>query len=321
MAHLQPPFGTTVFTMTDQAIINEVGLRDGLQNQPVTVDTATKAKLAQLLVDAGMRYLEPVSFVSPKAIPQMADAAALTPLLPQGNDLHYTALIPNLKGYQLARDAGYPTVGLVLSTTDSFNERNLRMSLEQAAQSCEAIIAAAKADGIATRTYISGAFACPYDGPVPVTLPQQLTERMIAAGSDEVAIADTIGAGNPQQMKDIMAPLIREFGAERFYVHLHDTRGLAAAMAWAAADLGVRRFDASVGGLGGCPFAPGATGNMATEDLVYLLESAGLKTGIDVEKLRAAVALAQQATQRPLGGRILDWMASQEKQGKTPCLW
>ena len=307
--------------MSDQAIINEVGLRDGLQNQPVTVDTDTKAQLARLLVDAGMRYLEPVSFVSPKAIPQMADAAALTPLLPHDEGLHYTALVPNLKGYQLARGAGYPTVALVLSTTDTFNQRNLNMSLEQAAQSCEAIIAAAKEDGIATRTYIAGSFACPYDGPMPVTLPQKLAARMFAAGSDEVAIADTIGAGNPQQMKDIMAPLIREFGAEKFYVHLHDTRGLAAAMAWAAADLGVRRFDASVGGLGGCPFAPGATGNMATEDLVYLLESAGLKTGIDVEKLRAAVALAQQATQRPLGGRILSWMESQENQGKTPCLW
>ena len=262
-----------------------------------------------------------MSFVSPKAIPQMADAAALTPLLPHDEGLHYTALVPNLKGYQLARDAGYPTVALVLSTTDTFNQRNLNMSLEQAAQSCEAIIAAAKEDGIATRTYIAGSFACPYDGPMPVTLPQKLAARMFAAGSDEVAIADTIGAGNPQQMKDIMAPLIREFGAEKFYVHLHDTRGLAAAMAWAAADLGVRRFDASVGGLGGCPFAPGATGNMATEDLVYLLESAGLKTGVDVERLRAAVALAQQATQRPLGGRILSWMESQENQGKTPCLW
>ena len=116
-------------------------------------------------------------------------------------------------------------------------------------------------------------------------------------------------------------PLIRDIGAERFYVHLHDTRGLAAAMAWEAADLGVRKFDASVGGLGGCPFAPGATGNMATEDLVYLLESCGLNTGINIEGLREAVALAAEATQRPLGGRILDWMASQEKQGKTPCLW
>ena len=307
--------------MSDSVIINEVGLRDGLQNQPVTVSTAIKAQLAQLLVAAGVRYIEPVSFVSPKAIPQMADAAALTPLLPQRDDLHYTALVPNMKGYQLARDAGYRTVGLVLSTTDAFNQRNLRMSLEQATQSCEAIIAAAKDDGVATRSYVSGAFACPYDGPVPVSLPQQLSERLLAAGTDEVAIADTIGGGSPAQMKAIMAPLIRDFGAERFYVHLHDTRGLAAAMAWEAADLGVRKFDASVGGLGGCPFAPGATGNMATEDLVYLLESCGLRTGIDIDGLREAVALAAEATQRPLGGRILEWMASQEKQGKTPCLF
>lgn len=307
--------------MNDNAIINEVGLRDGLQNQPVTVDTGTKARLAQALVEAGVRYLEPVSFVSPKAVPQMADAAALTPLLPTGDGLHYTALVPNLKGYQRARDAGYPTVALVLSTTDSFNQRNLNMSLEQAAQSCEAILAAARAEGIATRTYISGAFACPYDGPVPVSLSQTLAARMFEAGSNEVAIADTIGGGNPRQMEQIMAPLIRDFGADRFYVHLHDTRGLAAAMAWAAADLGVRRFDASLGGLGGCPFAPGATGNVATEDLVYLLESCGLHTGIDIQGLREAVRIAAEATQRPLGGRILGWLNSQDALGKTPCLW
>jgi hydroxymethylglutaryl-CoA lyase len=307
--------------MNEKAIINEVGLRDGLQNQPVSVDTDTKARIAQALVQAGVRYLEPVSFVSPKAVPQMADAAALTALLPDDEGLHYTALVPNLKGYQRARDAGYPTVALVLSTTDSFNQRNLNMSLEQAAQSSEAILAAARADGIATRTYISGAFACPYDGPVPVGLPQTLAARMFEAGSDEVAIADTIGGGNPRQMKQIMAPLIRDFGADRFYVHLHDTRGLAAAMAWEAADLGVRRFDASLGGLGGCPFAPGATGNVATEDLVYLLESCGLRTGIDIQGLRDAVRIAAEATQRPLGGRILDWLRSQEAQGKTSCLW
>ena len=306
---------------SDTAIVNEVGLRDGLQNQPVPVDTDTKARIAGLLVEAGVRYLEPVSFVSPKAVPQMADAAALTERLPRRDDLHYTALVPNLKGYQLARDAGYATVALVLSTTDTFNQRNLNMSLEQAAASCESILQAAREDGVATRTYVSGAFACPYDGPVPVALTQSLAERMFAAGSDEVAIADTIGGGNPRQMKDIMGPLVRDFGAERFYVHLHDTRGLAAAMAWEAADLGVRRFDASLGGLGGCPFAPGATGNMATEDLVYLLESVGLKTGIDIEGLREAIALAAEATGRPLGGRILSWMDSQEKQGKTACLW
>ena len=302
--------------MKDSVIINEVGLRDGLQNQPKHVSTDDKARMAELLVAAGLKYIEPVSFVSPKAVPQMADAAELTRRLPQGKDLHYTALVPNLRGYQLARDNGYRTVGLVLSTTDSFNQRNLNMSLAQAIDSCRSIIEAARADGVATRTYISGAFACPYDGTTPVDVTLDLTRQMIAAGSDEIAIADTIGAGHPQQMKDIMAPLIRDFGAERFYVHLHDTRGLAAAMAWAALDLGVRRFDASLGGLGGCPFAPGATGNVATEDLVYLLESCGLDTGIEIQALREAVALAAEATDRPLGGRILTWIESQEARGK-----
>ena len=306
--------------MKEQVIINEVGLRDGLQNQPKQVSTDTKARLAQALVAAGVRYLEPVSFVHPKAVPQMADAAALTQLLPRRDDLHYTALIPNLRGYQLAKENGYPTVGLVLSTTDTFNQRNLNMSLAQAIESCEAIIAAARQDGIATRTYISGAFACPYDGTTPVDVTLELTRRMIDAGSDEIAIADTIGAGHPQQMKDIMQPLIQEYGAERFFVHLHDTRGLAQALAWTACDLGVRKFDASIGGLGGCPFAPGATGNVATEDLVYMLEACGFDTGISVEGLRAAVSIAAEATEQPLGGRILRWVESQEARGKAVCL-
>ena len=305
--------------MSDQAIINEVGLRDGLQNQPVQVSTDDKARMAELLVAAGVKYLEPVSFVHPRAVPQMADAAELTPRLPRGEDLHYTALVPNLKGYERARDSGYPTVALVLSTTDTFNQRNLNMSLAQAVASCKAIIEAAKRDGIATRTYISGAFACPYDGPVKVDVTHQLTRDMFAAGSDEIAIADTIGGGNPQQMKAIMGPLIQEYGAAPFFVHLHDTRGLGAAMAWAAADMGVRKFDASVGGLGGCPFAPGATGNVATEDLVYMLEACGLETGVSIDGLREVVALASDATKGPVGGRILGWIKSQEERGKQPC--
>jgi hydroxymethylglutaryl-CoA lyase len=306
--------------MKEKVIINEVGLRDGLQNQPRHVSTDDKARMAELLVAAGVRYLEPVSFVSPKAVPQMADAAALTARLPQRDDLHYTALIPNLRGYQMARDNGYRTVGLVLSTTDTFNQRNLNMTLAQAIDSCKTIIAAARADGIATRTYISGAFACPYDGTTPVDVTLDLSRQMIEAGSDEIAIADTIGAGHPQQMKDIMTPLIQQYGANPFFIHLHDTRGLASALAWTACDLGVRKFDASVGGLGGCPFAPGATGNVATEDLVYLFESVGLDTGIDIQALRDVIALAEQATEQSLGGKVISWIKSQEARGK-PCVF
>lgn len=304
----------------DTAIINEVGLRDGLQNQPEQVSTADKARLAQALVDAGIRHIEPVSFVHPKIVPQMADAAELTEQLPQGEDLHYTALVPNLKGYERARDAGYRTVALVLSTTDTFNQRNLKMSLDDAIDSCKDILWQAKQDGIRTRTYISGAFACPYDGPVKPGTTLHLTHEMIEAGSQEIAIADTIGGGNPKQVKEIMAPLIHSYDADMFFVHLHDTRGLAAAMAWEAADLGVRKFDASIGGLGGCPFAPGATGNVATEDLVYMLEACGLKTGISIEGLREAVRIAEEATKQHLGGRILTWIKSQEERGKEVCI-
>lgn len=304
--------------MREKVIVNEVGLRDGLQNQPVIVDTATKKAMFDALVRAGMHYLEPASFVSAKAVPAMADAAELTALLPmQDRSLHLAALIPNLKGYQRARDSGYRIVSLVLSTTDTFNQRNLNMSLAQATQSCVDILVQAKKDGVQTRTYIAGSFACPYDGTTPAHVTHELTRKMIEAGSDAIAIADTIGAGNPQQMKDIMAPLIREYGAQKFFVHLHDTRGMAQALAWAACDLGVRKFDASIGGLGGCPFAPGATGNVATEDLVYMLEACGLDTGISVEGLREAVAIAARATQKPeLGGRILGWMRSQELREK-----
>lgn len=309
--------------MREKVIINEVGLRDGLQNQPVIVDTATKQRMFDALARAGVRHFEPVSFVHPKAVPAMADAAELTARLPLANPaLHLAALIPNLKGYERARDSGYGTVALVLSTTDTFNQRNLNMSLAQAAQSCIDILAQAKTDGVATRTYISGAFACPYDGTTPVAVTHELTHRMIDAGSDEIAIADTIGAGNPRQMQAIMRPLIAEYGAGRFFVHLHDTRGLATALAWTAADLGIRKFDASIGGLGGCPFAPGATGNVATEDLVYLLESCGLDTGIDLPGLREAVSIASRATGKPQGGRILSWLRSQElraRKQQEPC--
>jgi hydroxymethylglutaryl-CoA lyase len=302
--------------MGEPVIINEVGLRDGLQNQPSPVSTGDKARLARALVDAGLRHIEPVSFVHPGAVPRMADAAELTRQLPAGADQHYTALVPNLKGYENARDAGYQTVALVLSTTETFNQRNLNMSLDDAIASCQSILHQANQDGLNTRTYISGAFACPYEGPISVGTTLHLSHEMIEAGSAEIAIADTIGGGNPKQMKDIMQPLLQSHDPERFYIHLHDTRGLAAAMAWAAADLGVRRFDASVGGLGGCPFAPGATGNMATEDLVYMLEACGFDTGVSIHKLREAVTVANEITGGQWGGRILDWIRSQEEQGK-----
>ena len=165
--------------------------------------------------------------------------------------------------------------------------------------------------------------SCPYDGKTPVDIVHKLTADMIEFGADEISIADTVGAGNPTQVNDILAPLVQQYGGSLFNLHLHDTRGQALAMAWAGVTQGVRKFDSSIGGLGGCPFAPGASGNVATEDLVYMLEEAGFDSGIDIEKLRYAVAVAEQATGQELGGRVLQWMKSQDirkQKNQAPCV-
>jgi len=304
--------------MTESIIINEVGLRDGLQNQPRFVATVDKLRLAEALISAGVRYLEAASFVHPKAVPQMADGAELSAALPQRAGLHYMALVPNLKGYERARAAGYRKVAVVVASTDTFNLRNIKMTRDAAEQACREVISAAGHDQVEVRAYISGACACPYDGPTPVGVVQALAERMLEAGAVEVSIADTIGAGNPRQIKNILEPLVRAHGARHYNLHLHDTRGMALAMAWAGVECGVRNFDASIGGLGGCPFAPGASGNVATEDLVYLLSEAGFDTGIDWRALRPAVTLAEALTGQTLGGRILQWQRSQELRACAP---
>lgn len=312
--------------MREQVFINEVGLRDGLQNQPNPVSTAAKLEMARTLLDAGVRQLEATAFVHPKAVPQMADAvdvlAGLAPLVKQ-KPVEVSVLVPNMKGYQRAIDNGVNSVALVLSSTDTFNLRNLNMTLQQAKETCQQVITQANADQIKVRVYVSGACACPYDGVTPVDVVHRLAGDLIEFGADEIAIGDTIGGGNPQQINDIVGPLVQQFGSDRFNLHLHDTRGQALAMAWAGITQGIRRFDSSIGGLGGCPFAPGASGNVATEDLVYMLEEAGFDTGIDVQKLRIAVQAAEQATGQALGGRIVQWMKSQElreQQKQSPCI-
>lgn len=298
--------------MKEAVIVNEVGLRDGLQNQPRLVPTGDKLRLAEALIAAGVRHLEAASFVSPKAVPNMADGAEVTAGLAEHPDLELMALVPNLKGYERARAAGYRTIAVVLATTDTFNLRNLHMTREEAELTCEAVIAAAKEEGRRVRGYISGALVCPYDGPIPIEVTQALARTLLTAGADEISIADTTGAGNPRQLKAILTPLIAEFGAARFNVHLHDTRGMAVGMAYAALEAGVRSFDSSIGGLGGCPFAPGAAGNVATEDLVYLLEECGFDTGIDLVRLMQAVTVAEEITGQALGGRVRRWWQSQQ---------
>jgi hydroxymethylglutaryl-CoA lyase len=288
--------------------INEVGPRDGLQNQRVAVSCDDKLLLIQALVDAGIKSIEATSFVSPKAVPQMADADALFVRLPSPELVAYSALVPNVRGLDRARACQVQEIAVVLSATETMNQRNINMGLAQATEVCAQTIDAAIKAGLRAKAYVAVAFECPFEGLVPPDRVLGLIRSMFAAGAAEVVIADTIGAAAPRAVSSLLKQAVAEFGAARLSVHLHDTRGFALANAWAAIEAGIRKFDTSVGGLGGCPFAPGAAGNLATEDLVQMAAQCGLSTGIDMSALRQAITLAQTLTQRPLGGRISAWL-------------
>jgi hydroxymethylglutaryl-CoA lyase len=298
--------------MGERIVINEVGLRDGLQNQPRTVPTDEKLVLLDALLAAGIEHVEAASFVSPKAVPQMADATELYPRLPHAERIDYSALVPNMKGYERAVAAGARSIAVTPASTEGMNRANLNMSLEQAAQVAEDVMRRAKADGIHGRTYLATAFVCPFDGPTDPKVVHGLAERMFKAGAAEVIIADTIGAANPQAVSEMFRVLVANHGATHLSGHFHDTQGMALANCWAAAERGIRKFDASVGGLGGCPFAPGAAGNAATEDVVNLFNGAGFETGIDLDKLKLAIGIAETATGRTLGGRWMAWRRTQD---------
>lgn len=297
--------------MKESVLINEVGLRDGLQNQAVHASCADKLRLAEALVAAGLRAMEATSFVSPKAVPQMADADELYPQLPRPERVAYSALVPNGRGLERAIKAGVKEAALVLSATETMNRRNINMGLDEAVAVCRDTMAAARAAGIRPKAYVAVAFACPFEGPTAPDQVLRLVGQMFDYGAEEVAIADTIGAAPPSAVEALMGRAVAEWGAPRLSVHFHDTRAMGMANAWAALGAGIRKFDASIGGLGGCPFAPGAAGNVATEDLVVLFEQCGFDTGIQLDALRQAVILAGEIVQIPTGGRTSRWLEAE----------
>jgi hydroxymethylglutaryl-CoA lyase len=299
-----------------QAItITDVAPRDGLQNQAVPISTDDKIALIRRLARAGVRSVEATSFVSPKAVPQMADAADVVGRVgAELPALRISTLVPNLKGLERAHAAGSREIAVVLSATETMNQRNINMGLAQATAVSEQTVAQARRLGLRTRAYVAVAYVCPFEGDVPLDTVVELARRMHDAGAEEIVIADTIGAAAPAAIKASFAALAREVDIARLAVHLHDTRGLGAANAWAALEAGVRRFDASVGGIGGCPFAPGAAGNLATEDLVLMAERSGFQTGISLDGLLDAVEFAESVLGRPLGGRSSAWLRRQRER-------
>jgi len=303
--------------MSDKVIVHEVGLRDGLQNQPRHVPTEGKLEILDALIAAGVRSVEATSFVSPKAVPQMADASDVYAGLPLDRGVSYEALVPNEKGYERAVGAGAKTVALVLAATDTMNRKNINMTLDEAIAVNVAVIGRAKREGIRARSYISTAVHCPFEGYVAPEVVFDIAAQMADAGADELVVSDTTGGGNPAQVKYVFEHLAKRHGAGMLAGHFHDTRGMALALTWAALECGVRKFDSSIGGLGGCPFAPGASGNLATEDLVFMLNESGFETGISMDGLKAAIGVTQKYVDQKLGGRIMSWYESQERREKA----
>lgn len=291
----------------EQVIVNDVGPRDGLQNDSTLVTPEDRVRLINSLLDAGVRSIEAASFVSPKAVPKMANADQVFAALDQ-EAADFSALVPNLKGYELAKKAGARSVAVVLSATETMNQKNINMSLDQTISVCREIVAQALSDGITPRSYLSVAVECPYEGMVEEQVIEDLSAMMLEAGAKEVIVADTIGAANPAQVKSLFTRLVSAFGATTISGHFHDTRAMALANTWQALECGIRKFDASIAGLGGCPFAPGASGNLATEDLVLMLNEAGFDTGIDLNKLLRSVELTGQLVQHPVGGRSMAYL-------------
>jgi hydroxymethylglutaryl-CoA lyase len=293
----------------------EVSPRDGLQNEASVVSTAGKAELIGRLVASGIRDIEVTSFVRARWIPQLADAAELVAMLPRAEGVRYWALVPNRVGLERALDSGIHHVATFLSASETHNKKNLNRTVRESLANVEEVFAVARDEGVTVRGYISTVFGCPYEGTLPIDNTLRIVERLLAAGVDTVALGDTTGMGNPRQVAEFVTRLEAEgLPVDRMALHLHDTRGTALANAIAAYDRGVRQFDGSVAGMGGCPYAPGASGNAASEDLVYTFEAMGIHTGVDLDTLSAAGVFAEQLVGRELPGRFhLSWKGARER--------
>lgn len=300
----------------DRVTVFEVGPRDGLQNEQRQVSVEDKTWFVQGLLDAGVRELELGAFVRPDRVPQMADTEELYGRISDGRiqlkKARVWSLVPNRRGLERAVAAGAKQIAVFTAATESFARQNIGMSIDESLHVFAEVIAEAKAAGIVdVRGYVSTAFGCPFEGKVAPGQALKVVESLGALGVSQVSIGDTIGVATPADVEAVIKPAISSLGAERAAVHFHDTRGTALANTLRSLDLGVRCVDSSAGGLGGCPFAPGATGNLATEDLVYLLSGMGFETGIDLEKLARVSLEFASRLQRPLSSRYLQAFASQ----------
>jgi hydroxymethylglutaryl-CoA lyase len=281
----------------------EVGPRDGLQNEAAAIVAADKVALIDALSAAGLSAIEVAAFVSPKWVPQMADADAVARAIARRPGTRYSALVPNLAGLDRAHAAGIREIAIFAAASETFSRANINQDIGASLDTYRQVCARAGALGIEVRGYVSTAFGCPFEGDVPPSRVATVAAALIEMGAREVAISDTIGTAHPGQVPRVVAAVAEHVELSRIALHFHDTRGTALANVLTALDLGIATFDASCGGLGGCPYAPGATGNLATEDLVYMLNGLGIETGVNLEALVDASRLIEERLDHPLPSR------------------
>ena len=300
--------------------IVEVGPRDGLQNEKEFVATEVKIELVNRLANAGLQNVESASFVSPKWVPQMADGAAVMAGIERRPGTIYSALTPNLRGFEAALDAKVDEIVIFGAASEAFSQKNINCSIAESITRFEPVAKAAKEAGLRVRGSISCALGCPYQGDVPIGAVVDVVQRMKALGCDEIDIADTIGVGTAGRTRDVMAAVSKVFPRERLSGHFHDTYGQAVANIYASLQEGIEIFHASVAGLGGCPYAKGATGNVATEDVIFLLNGLGIETGVDLDQLVEIGDFISRAIGKPSASRVGRALLAKKRDGVAPCV-
>ncbi len=295
----------------------EMGARDGLQNEAAVISTDDKVRFIDLLSQTGLRWIEATSFVSPKAIPQLSDAPEVFARIAKAPGVRYLVLVPNIKGYERAKAAGADTIAVFTASSEAFTKRNINMTIDESLETFRAVVRRAKDDGMWVRGYVSTAFGSPFGDTVTPQMVVDVSVKLMEMGCDELSIGDTIGVGVPSQVEELVPMLAKQIPLDRLAMHFHDTRGTALSNVYAALQQGIHIFDSSAGGLGGCPYAPGATGNVGTEDLLYLLHSMGIETGVDLAKVRAASRFIAAAVGHALTSKAFQAMEASDERAKA----
>lgn len=288
---------------SDRLTIVEVGPRDGLQNEKGSIAAEVKVRFIDALREAGHRRIEATAFVSPKAIPQLADADEVMQGIGRSDDVSFLALVPNARGVERALAGGLDEWAVFTAASETFNQKNIRTSIDGSFERFEPVMEQAREHGVPVRGYVSTILHCPYEGRIAIEKTVEVARRLIGIGCHEVSLGETIGKATPGEVRELCAALASEGLLDRCAGHFHDTYGMGSANVLVALEAGVRTFDASAGGLGGCPYAPGAAGNVATEDLLFLFEGLGLATGVDLDRAVEAASIVEQALGRSLPGR------------------